>query len=569
MLSNLVFVFRRRWPILVFIPLAAVALVVMLAPAPQKASIRYTSTVFLAADPDVVNAVELEQASVDIRQAAVATRAGEKLGLEGVPPNRLAKHVKTNTKEQSLTIVLTSEEEDPKKAEKYTKAFAEAFLEIDQSNRNGEFEDQLKELESSRDKAQFALTDYLNQNAAKLNAVPPDAGALAGQQVLRDRVSAAEQRVSDLKDQQVRSPFRIAGATPATRVEAVKLQLPQSRGVRAAVTLFIAALGAVFLVALIERFNPRIDNPKDAETIIGAPVLGMIPIMKGKRHTIVERADLSLFSGPFAESFRAIRAHLDFRSAADELGRPPCVMVVSSAPGEGKTTTAAFLALSYEELGRDAVVVGGDFRRPAIHRLFGVPRAPGLSSRLLANQGPERTEEVVRSIVKRDELTGVRVIPSGPGTDRVTGLLGDLAAVTSAGLESGCTVVIDTAPVMVANDAIDFLPFVDWVVVVVRLGRTTERSLRQTMASLELNNARVAGCAMMGSLESSDAKRYYYSYYRVEEDPNMPPPTPGSKVGKTRRSDPAATDAALDQAASGSNATKATPPAAPEAPEQA
>ena len=99
----------------------------------------------------------------------------------------------------------------------------------------------------------------------------------------------------------------------------------------------------------------------------------------------------------------------------------------------------------------------------------------------------------VRDIVKLDERTGVRVVPSGPGPDRVPGLLSDMTAVTHAGRESGCTVIVDTAPVMVANDAVDFLPSVDWVVLVVRLGRSTERSLKATMQSLELNHATVVG----------------------------------------------------------------------------
>lgn len=526
MISNLVFVLRRRWPILVAIPLLSLVLVVFLSPPPAKVAPKFSSAVFLAADPTKVTSVDLSQAAIDIRQTEVAGKAAQSLGLKGIDPARFSQKVKTKVSGDSLTIGLTATAGTAKQAKDFARAFADAFIEVDDARRFTDYTTQLDDLGKDRDRAKQQLTDFLAANAVGLAKDPPDAALVLQQQVLEDRVSAAEQRITALADDQVTSPYRIAGTTPAEAVAASKLELPQSRSVRGVVTLFVAMIGAVLLVALIERFNPRIDTPKDAEDIIGAPVLGMVPIMRGKRKKIVERADLNHFSGPFAESFRAMRAHLDFRSAADSLERPPCVMVVSSAPGEGKTTTAAFLGLSYQEVGRDAVVVGGDFRRPAIHRLFGVARAPGLSSRLLANQQPVRTEDMVRSIVKRDELTGVRVIPSGPGTDRVTGLLGDLSAVTSAGLESGCTVIIDTAPVMVANDAIDFLPFVDWVIVVVRLGKTTVRSLRQSMASLELNDARVAGCAMMGSLESSDAKRYYYSYYRVDEDPDMAPFSP-------------------------------------------
>ena len=78
-------------------------------------------------------------------------------------------------------------------------------------------------------------------------------------------------------------------------------------------------------------------------------------------------------------------------------------------------------------------------------------------------------------------------------------------------------VIVDTPPVMVANDATDFLAATDWVVVVVRVGRSTERSIKQMMATLSLNQALVVGVVMVGSVEASDAKRYYYSYYALDE----------------------------------------------------
>ena len=522
MISKLLFIFRRRWPILLGVPLLSLVTVFLLSPTPKKEPTRYRATVFIAADPNVIGQVQLSQAALEIRQGEVATKAAELLGDEETNPIKLGSTIKTEVKDSSMSVSLSTIATDPDVAEERVSAFAEAFIDVTSGRISGSTESLREEAVAARDAALLQLTTYTRDNGEKLTRVPPDPNATLQVRILQNALDTAEQRLIELAaTEQVDLPYRIAAEVPASQLAASKLQLPQSRAVRSIVTLFFSIVGAILLALLIERLNPRIDSTEDAEAIIDAPTLGMVPIMSGKRHKILERADLSLFSGPFAESFRAVRAHLDFRSAAEDRGRPPCVMIVSSAPGEGKTTTAAFLGLAYAEAGRDVLVVGADFRRPAVHRLFGVPRSPGLSTRLLANEAESRTEQVVRSIVKRDERTGVRVIPSGPGTDRVTGLLGDLSAVTAAGLESDCTVVIDTAPVMVANDAIDFLPLVDWVIVVVRLGRTTERSLRQTIATLELNDARIAGAVVMGSLESSDAKRYYYSYYKVDDDDGL------------------------------------------------
>jgi Mrp family chromosome partitioning ATPase/capsular polysaccharide biosynthesis protein len=518
MISKLTFIFNRRWPVLVLVPLVAAIAVIILTPTPEPEPTRYSATVYVAAEPTKVSGSQLQQAAVDIRQGRVAEVAASIAGIDDEEPTELAKKVRPRVRSESYTIEITATSTDPDEAEVLSRAFADGYVTVVEDRLTGEFEEQLEEVIARRDAAQLELAIFSEENRALLTQVPIDPTAEVQRRVLQERVSNAEDRINKQLQNEVDAPFRVVGAVAASEVPPAKLQLPESPVVRGVITLLVALTGAIVLVAILERVNPRIDSPQEAEQIVGAPALGMIPIMRGKRRSMIERADLDVFTGPFAESFRAIRSHLDFRADADELGRPPCVMIVSSLPNEGKTTTAAFLSVSYAEVSQEVVAIGADFRRPALHRLFGTPRNPGLSTRLLANEAPMRTEDVVRRIVHRDPRTGVRVIPSGPGTDRVAGLIGDLAAVTKAGIDSGCTVVLDTAPVLVANDAVDFLPMVDYVILVVRLGSTTERSLRQTVASLSLSEAKIAGCAIVGSLESSDAKRYYYSYYRVDTD---------------------------------------------------
>jgi Mrp family chromosome partitioning ATPase/capsular polysaccharide biosynthesis protein len=514
MIPNLVFVLRRRWPILIAIPVLAIVATLVIAPESAKQTPRYTSTVYVGGEAGKISSIDLVQDALRIKQSNVAEAAAKSMGEEITDPKEFATQLKVKNDTASLTIKISTVDTNRIRAREYPLAFAEAFVAADEARLNEDYVAQRQRLDAQLAAADKAVQDFITANIAKLSTDPPDPGALRTETVLEDRAGAIQTRINTLEDNRAETAYSVRAQDPVTRVAPAKLQLPSSKPLRAVLAALLGLLGAVALTALLEKLNPRIDNPKRAEAIVGAPVLAQVPIMKGKRAKLVDRADLDLFTGPFAESFRAMRSHLDFRSSAEDMERPPCVMVVSSAPAEGKTTTAAFLGLSYAEVGRDVVVVGADFRRPAIHRLFGVSRTPGLSSRLLGDNPNVTPDEVVNTIVKRDDRTGVRVIPSGPGTDRVTGLLGDLSVVTKAGLQSGCTVLIDTAPVMVANDAIDFLPLVDWVVVVVRLGRSTERSLRQTIQNLELNEARVAGCVLMGSLESSDAKRYYYSYYR-------------------------------------------------------
>jgi Mrp family chromosome partitioning ATPase len=506
--------------------------------------------IYLAADNENASVVELKQTAIDVKQPQVARVAADILKEKPADLKRFVAPLKVNVIEESLTIRLSRVHPVKAYAERYVRAFAQALQKTKLASLNAQYVTDVQQLSDARDEASDALLAFQLENPT----ADLDPSLRARETVLEQRLENAENDLLSLQATPVANPYRIQDADETTLVAQTKLELPSSRPVRAVLALMLGAILGVALAAFIEKLNPRVDSPSDAERIVGAPVLAMVPIMKGKRRAILGRANLAEFSGPFAESFRAMRSHLDFRSAAEGLDGPPRVMIVSSVPNEGKTTSTAFLALSYCEVGREVVVIGGDFRRPAVHRLFGVPHSPGLSSRLLADEGMETSEDLVKSIVTRDELTGVRVVPSGPGTDRVTGLLSDLSVVSNAARSAGCTVVIDTAPVMVANDAIDFLPIVDWVVLVVRLGRTTERALRQTVSSLELNDAKIAGCIMVGSLESSDAKRYYYSYYKMDSEQSeladrqiaesrarmgMPPSGPNGSAAPDREDVPA------------------------------
>ena len=556
MIPALLFVVRRRWPILVGLPILIMALTLLLSPQSQKPPVRYTTTVYVKADPERASQVTLQQAATQVKQTAVAQAAATLLKEKVGDPKTFVAPLTAKVDKDALTLKISAQDANANRVRDYTMAVAKAFISVDTQTLNGSFQTARNDQKVQVDDADQSLKDFSDQNRALL--VQNDAGALAQQRNLAQTAADARAALVKLENSKVASPYTVNGIDPVTRVGTKKLQLPDSLAVRGTLALLLGGLGAIALVAFLEKLNPRIDNPKRAEDLVGAPVLAQVPIVSKRGDSIVARAELERFSGPFAESFRAMRSHLDFRATAEGLDRPPCVMVVSSTPGEGKTTTAAFLALSYAEVGREVVAVGADFRRPTIHRLFGVSRSPGLSSRLLGDDPTVDTSDSVEGIVKKDPKTGVRVVPSGPGTDRVTGLLGDLATVTKAGIDAGCTVILDTPPVLVANDALDFLPLADWVVLVVRLGKSTERSLRQTIQNLELNEAAIAGVVVVGSLESSDAKRYYYSYYSPDNE-DLIAAEQHAQVVKARRlaAKEAASSSAAESVTSGSRAAGA------------
>ena len=155
-------------------------------------------------------------------------------------------------------------------------------------------------------------------------------------------------------------------------------------------------LGAAMALVL-DRIDTRIRSKDDAEAVSGLPVLAQIPfIPRRHRHELISATRPA---SPFAEAYRNLRSTLAFArsplsgsSIERRRGRPRAtpaqraidheptvILVTSSGPYEGKTTTIANLAASYAETGRSVLILDCDFRRPRLHQVLGTRETPGLA----------------------------------------------------------------------------------------------------------------------------------------------------------------------------------------------
>jgi Mrp family chromosome partitioning ATPase len=169
-------------------------------------------------------------------------------------------------------------------------------------------------------------------------------------------------------------------------------------------------------------------------------------------------------------------------------------MVVSGSAGEGKTTTTANLAAAFAEAGSSVLAVNGDFRRPALHRLFGVRDAPGA---ILETGIPG--VHVVTSVAVSPSVTPAQVVEAQ-------------RRVVQATREHYDVVLLDTAPLLSTNDAIDIAPVADLVVVVAHYGMTKTHHARRTAELLARTRAPVVGAVLVATPGNDDAGyAYYYS----------------------------------------------------------
>lgn len=211
-----------------------------------------------------------------------------------------------------------------------------------------------------------------------------------------------------------------------------------------------------------------------------------------------------------AEAYRTLRTNLLFSRIASDLRS---VVVTSSAPGEGKTTTAANLATAFAQQGMRVLLVDCDLRRPRLHEVFGVTREPGLTQLLLGKSPP-------RESIRETPVPRLHLLPGGTIPPNPSELLGSEAVRKLLDRFTGAydLVILDTPPLLAASDAAILGAAADGVLVVVRAGQTDRAAAQHAMQQLAQVNARVVG-AVLNDPDSTVRRHggyYYYEYYSGE-----------------------------------------------------
>lgn len=192
-----------------------------------------------------------------------------------------------------------------------------------------------------------------------------------------------------------------------------------------------------------------------------------------------------------AEAYRTLRTNLLFSS----LDRPlHTILITSSAPNEGKSTTLANLAVTMAEAEQRVLMVDCDLRRPSLHTLFGLPNEHGLTSSML-----EQAESALP--IQATSVPGLRLLPSGPLPPRPADLLGSrrMGAILERLRREADIVLFDTPPVGAVTDAAVLAPQMDGVLLVLHAGQTRRDRAREARQILDKVKANIVGVVLNGA----------------------------------------------------------------------
>jgi succinoglycan biosynthesis transport protein ExoP len=269
--------------------------------------------------------------------------------------------------------------------------------------------------------------------------------------------------------------------------------------------LMSAVIGLVLAIAValgLDYMNDTIKTPEDIARRLKLPFLGLVPAVRGDKHPLLASSHVP---HDFGESFRSLRTSL-ISKYPDEGTK--IIIVTSAQPLEGKTTTAANIAMALAYGGSRVLLVDADMRRPGLHRPLRLTNERGLSQVLT---GQARVRDVIQRTVDPNLLaiTAGRTPPNPSellSSERMKTLLTNLAHGPFN------WIVIDTPPVLAVTDAVILAPMVTGVTFVIGAEMTRRRLAERAIETVMQSRPRYAA-VVLNKVNFAKNKYYYSRYY--------------------------------------------------------
>jgi len=425
-----------------------------------------------------------------------------RLGLSSLPDS-----VSVSVVRDTQLLSLNAESTDPELAAMIANTVAEVFVDQNRQLQEERYAASLSNIEKQLQELPVKIEETQRELLALGSA--NDSESLAERARLetalasyRNTYSALlgsyeQMRLSAIQSSNTLTIFDPASA-PVAPVRPNKLQNTALAGVVGA----LLALGVVFL---IEYLDDTLKNSEDVSRVLGLSTLGVIGQF-GKESDELITAHHPLAS--VSEDFRVLRTNLRF-AGVDKALRT--ILVTSPAPVEGKTVTAANLAVVLAQSGLRVALVDADLRRPRQHHLFNIPSgAEGLTESLVEGKTDGRITQPLADFDLR--LLPAGALPPNPvemvGSQRMRQLLEGLASEADV-------VVVDSPPVLSMADAAVLAQAVDGVLLAVEANKTRRGAAQDAVLSLQQIGANVLGVVLTQVPQRNS--RYYY-YYREYYD---------------------------------------------------
>jgi capsular exopolysaccharide synthesis family protein len=335
-------------------------------------------------------------------------------------------------------------------------------------------------------------------------------------------------KLVDKKTELEQSLGRDAGpverATPVTEpvmTSTARRNVPAYNAMIGALVGFVIGFGFAFLA---EANDTSIRSIEDINRYIGLEVIGTIPrMMFGEGGRRISRRARGTYvaikddydvdpcivtqhdpKSPISEAYRTLRTNFQLSTIQR---KPKSIMVTSAVPGEGKTTTAVNMAVTFADHGYRVLLVDTDLRRPHVHHVLKMERGPGLAD-VLRHGGD------YRSLIRPTRIRNLWTISSGHVPPNPSELIGSNRMQRFIEQMQGRfdLVICDAPSILVVTDPVLLATHVESVIIVVSANNARRETVMRAKRLMETAHASVAGVVLNG-LEATRRHYYYYYYY--------------------------------------------------------
>lgn len=278
---------------------------------------------------------------------------------------------------------------------------------------------------------------------------------------------------------------------------------------------FAGAFLAIVIIIVADLLDNSIKSSDDITHKFDLAVIGEIDqfgdskMKKGEASSNAKRYTILDPDTPFYvnESYKAMRTNITFALAASTSKNKNVFAVASANPSEGKSTTAANIAIALSQMDCKVLLIDADLRKPVQHRIFKVNNKLGLTNVLVQM-------EIFEDCVKRAVIPNLDLLTTGTKPPNPSEIL---ASEYTADVLSGLSqmydyVIIDTPPVNVVSDAMVISKSIAGILLVLKYGVTTYEDLKEATRRTELSNTSIVGCVLNGIKRRSGAHSYKYKY---------------------------------------------------------